>query len=80
MQVSTLTSYFTDLVPEGCAALDFREWLGGERKINEYTHALAIAGGNRLAECLGTRVMDPDGELTLNMVGEDSSHSAHPTY
>ncbi|KAI9570595.1 pyridoxal phosphate-dependent transferase [Boletus coccyginus] len=50
------------------AAIDFREWLGGEHKINEYTHALAIAGGKHLAERLGTNVMDPDGELTLNMV------------
>ncbi|KAG9315188.1 pyridoxal phosphate-dependent transferase [Chiua virens] len=50
------------------AAMDFREWLGGERKINEYTHTLAIAGGKRLAERLGTSVLDPDGELTLNMV------------
>ncbi|KAH7884325.1 pyridoxal phosphate-dependent transferase [Phlebopus sp. FC_14] len=50
------------------AALDFREWLGGEHKINEYTHNLAVAGGKRLAERLGTSVMDPGGDLTLNMV------------
>jgi selenocysteine lyase/cysteine desulfurase len=50
------------------AALDFREWLGGEHKINAYTHALALAGGKHLAERLGTSVMDPDGEFTLNMV------------
>ncbi|KAF8558146.1 PLP-dependent transferase [Imleria badia] len=50
------------------AAIDFREWLGGEYKINDYTHALAIAGGKHLAERLGTSVMDPDGEFTLNMV------------
>ncbi|KAF8134918.1 pyridoxal phosphate-dependent transferase [Boletus edulis] len=50
------------------AAIDFREWLGGEHKINAYTHALAIAGGKHLAERLGTDVMDPDGEFTLNMV------------
>ncbi len=49
-------------------ALRFRSWLGGEEKINEYCHKLAIAGGKRLAEVLGTRVMDPDGSLTLNMV------------
>ncbi|KAF9243517.1 pyridoxal phosphate-dependent transferase [Melanogaster broomeanus] len=55
----------------GCrrrAALDFREWLGGEHKINEYTHNLAIAGGKRLAKRLGTSVLDPEGDLTLNMV------------
>ncbi|KAH0833199.1 pyridoxal phosphate-dependent transferase [Lanmaoa asiatica] len=50
------------------AAIDFREWLGGEHKINEYTHALAITGGKHLAERLGTSIMDPDGNLTLNMV------------
>ncbi|KAJ8588457.1 PLP-dependent transferase [Rhizopogon salebrosus TDB-379] len=50
------------------AALDFRQWLGGEHKINEYTHNLAIAGGKRLADLLGTSVMDPEGDLTLNMV------------
>lgn len=49
-------------------ALDFRNWLGGEHKINAYCHDLALKGGKRLAEVLGTRVMDPDGELTLNMV------------
>ncbi|KAG2131801.1 pyridoxal phosphate-dependent transferase [Suillus clintonianus] len=50
------------------AALDFRQWLGGEHKINEYTHNLAIAGGKYLASLLGTSVMDPTGDLTLNMV------------
>ncbi|KAG6865150.1 hypothetical protein C0991_004833 [Blastosporella zonata] len=50
------------------SALDFRNWLGGEHKINEYCHNLALKGGKRLAEVLGTRVMDADGELTLNMV------------
>ncbi|KAG2340189.1 PLP-dependent transferase [Suillus weaverae] len=50
------------------AALDFRQWLSGEHKINKYTHNLAIAGGKHLASLLGTRVMDPDGDLTLNMV------------
>ncbi|KAF4610713.1 hypothetical protein D9613_007297 [Agrocybe pediades] len=49
-------------------ALEFREWMGGERKINEYCHKLALEGGQLLAKVLGTRVMDPDGELTLNMV------------
>ena len=56
--------YRSDLQP----ALDFRQYLGGEHKINEYTHNLAIAGGKRLASLLGTSVMDPKGDLTLNMV------------
>lgn len=68
MQVNTIAGYPTNLVSDVHAALDFREWLGGEHKINAYTHALALAGGKHLAERLGTSVMDPDGEFTLNMV------------
>jgi hypothetical protein len=51
-------------------ALDFREWLGGEVKINGYCRELAIRGGKRFAEILGTEEMDvtPNRELTLNMV------------
>ncbi|KAG6825309.1 hypothetical protein H0H92_004104 [Tricholoma furcatifolium] len=49
-------------------AIDFRNWVGGERKINEYCHELALKGGKRIAEIMGTSVMDPDGELTFNMV------------
>ncbi|KAI9057288.1 PLP-dependent transferase [Trametes sanguinea] len=48
-------------------ALEFREWLGGEKAINDYCHKLALDGGRRLAEVMGTRVLDEDGELTLNM-------------
>jgi hercynylcysteine S-oxide lyase len=50
------------------AALDFREWLGGEQKINDYCHSLALSGGRRLSELLGTPLLDPTGEFTLNMV------------
>ncbi|KAL0945444.1 hypothetical protein HGRIS_000934 [Hohenbuehelia grisea] len=49
-------------------ALEFRAWLGGEQRINEYCHKVALEGGRRLAEILGTTVLDPDGSLTLNMV------------
>ncbi|KAF8159185.1 pyridoxal phosphate-dependent transferase [Crassisporium funariophilum] len=49
-------------------AIEFRQWLGGEHKINAYCHDLALKGGRRLAEVLGTRVIDPDGDLTVNMV------------
>ncbi|KAF7325620.1 Aminotran-5 domain-containing protein [Mycena kentingensis (nom. inval.)] len=49
-------------------ALEFREWIGGEHKINEYCHEVAMRGGKRLAEILGTRVLDETGEATLNMV------------
>ncbi|KAI0649148.1 PLP-dependent transferase [Trametes meyenii] len=48
-------------------ALAFREWLGGEKAINGYCHQLALDGSKRLAEVLGTRVLDESGELTLNM-------------
>ena len=50
------------------AALDFREWLGGEKKINDYCHSLALSGGTLLSKLLGTPLLDPTGELTLNMV------------
>jgi len=49
------------------AALDFRQWLGGEQKINDYCRSLALSGGKLLAELLGTPLLDPTGEFTLNM-------------
>ncbi|KAJ7058023.1 pyridoxal phosphate-dependent transferase [Mycena amicta] len=49
-------------------ALEFRDWLGGEAKINEYCHDMAMRGGAHLAALLGTRVMDESGEFTLSMV------------
>ncbi|KAI0729240.1 PLP-dependent transferase [Fomitopsis betulina] len=48
-------------------ALDFRKWLGGEEAINAYCHKLALDGGKRLAEVLGTKTLDEAGEFTLNM-------------
>ena len=56
-------------------ALDFRGWLGGEVEINRYCRDLAIRGGKRLAEILGTEEMDetPNRELTLNMVRNNST-------
>jgi len=48
--------------------MEFRQWLGGEHKINAYCHNLALEGGKRLAELWGTRLMDSTGEFTLNMV------------
>lgn len=50
--------------------MDFREWLGGEEKINTYCRELARDGGRRIAEVMGTQLMDasPHAEQTLNMV------------
>jgi hypothetical protein len=55
-------------------ALDFREYIGGEEKINAYCRKLAKDGGKRLAEILDTNVMEwvstetGEDELTLSMV------------
>ncbi|KAF8204459.1 pyridoxal phosphate-dependent transferase [Mycena galopus ATCC 62051] len=59
-----------DFVPylSVATALDFRQWLGGEEKINAYCRQTAIEGSKRLAQILGTTVLDPSGEMTLNMV------------
>ena len=54
------------------SALDFRDSIGGEEKINEYCHKLAITGGLRLAEILGTQMMyssDEEEHYIVNMVG-----------
>ncbi|KAJ7069041.1 PLP-dependent transferase [Mycena belliarum] len=63
-----------DFVPyfSVATALDFRQWLGGEEKINTYCRRLARLGGQRVAQILGTAgaVLDPtgDSQMTLNMV------------
>ncbi|TFY59311.1 hypothetical protein EVJ58_g5854 [Rhodofomes roseus] len=49
------------------AAIDFRQWLGGEAAINAYCHQLALDGSKRLAELFGTKVLDETGEFTLNL-------------
>ncbi|KAF9269544.1 PLP-dependent transferase [Marasmius fiardii PR-910] len=51
------------------AALDFREWIGGEEKINVYCRNLAIEGGRKLADTMGTELLDvtENQEFTLNM-------------
>lgn len=54
------------------AALDFRrDVLGGEERITEYCHKLAIEGGELFARVLGTETMrnqEGEGELVANMV------------
>ena len=49
-------------------ALAFREWLGGEKAIYDYCHQLAMDGAKKLAEVMGTQVIDETGELTATMV------------
>ncbi|KAI9512021.1 PLP-dependent transferase [Russula earlei] len=48
-------------------ALHFRQWLGGEQKINGHCRSLALTGGRLLSQLLGTSLLDPTGEFTLNM-------------
>lgn len=52
------------------AAIAFRKRLGGEKRINDYCHSLAVAGGKLVANILGTKVLDltDEAELTANMV------------
>ncbi|KZT66481.1 PLP-dependent transferase [Daedalea quercina L-15889] len=55
----------------GHTALAFRAFLGGEEAINAYCHGLALAGGRRMAEILGTHMLyAAEGEEghNLNMV------------
>jgi len=55
-----------DNTPEMClrTALAYRESLGGESAILSYCHKLARSAGARVAEVLGTRVLE-NGEGTL---------------
>ncbi|KAH9972771.1 pyridoxal phosphate-dependent transferase [Lactifluus volemus] len=48
--------------------LFYRDWLGGEEKISRYCRSLALSGGRLLSQLLGTQLLDPTGEFTLNMV------------
>lgn len=66
--VSACFMYDVWLLAHAFTALDFREWIGGEQKINTYCHDLALRGGGRLLEILGTQLLDESGEFTLNMV------------
>ncbi|KAL8279230.1 hypothetical protein RQP46_008267 [Phenoliferia psychrophenolica] len=53
------------------AALDFRAFCGGEKRITDYCHTLAIEGGELVAGILGTETMrnkEGEGELVANMI------------
>ena len=51
------------------ASFEFIEKCGGVEKIREYCHGLAVNGGSRVAEILGTEVLQcPTTEYTANMI------------
>ena len=56
--------------------------LGGEQRIYDYCHGLALEGGALVAERLGTKVLrnerEEDGELTACMVRLALSLSLSP--
>lgn len=53
-------------------AIKFREDIGGEERIMQYNHTLAVQGGRRLRKLWRTDIMEnaklEDGELTAAMV------------
>ena len=61
--------------------MDFRTWVGGEAVINEYCRNLAREGGKRIAEVMGTRLMDESAtsEQTLNMTNVELPLHGVPT-
>jgi selenocysteine lyase/cysteine desulfurase len=59
-------------------ALEYRESLGGEEKIQEYCYKLARNGGDIVAKILGTEVMEnKEKTLTLQMVNVRLPIKAH---
>ncbi|KAI8093111.1 pyridoxal phosphate-dependent transferase [Halteromyces radiatus] len=62
-------------------ALDFRETLGGEEKIQQYCHQLAVDGGRLVSEILGTNVMEnEENSLTVAMVNVRLPLNPHERY
>ncbi|KAE8204042.1 hypothetical protein CF328_g1308 [Tilletia controversa] len=52
-------------------ALDFRQKLGGERRIMAYTHWVALRGGQLAAKILGTEMLEVLDDVTLAAVTND---------
>ncbi|WVF67835.1 hypothetical protein IAT40_002596 [Kwoniella sp. CBS 6097] len=60
-------------------AFEFRRSIGGEKRIRDYCHTLAVQGGRRLRKKWGTQVMDvSNGELTAAMVNVALPHIPDP--
>ncbi|CCX07566.1 pyridoxal phosphate-dependent transferase [Pyronema domesticum] len=49
------------------AAIEFRKWIGGEKKIMEYTHTIAKKGADIFRDRFGTEIMDSYGEGGVGM-------------
>lgn len=66
-----LYKLYISLIEVVAIALAFRKYIGGEKRINDYCHELALTGGRCVAAILKTEVMDSDKipeELIGNMV------------
>nr|XP_019007744.1 uncharacterized protein I206_07378 [Kwoniella pini CBS 10737]OCF46525.1 hypothetical protein I206_07378 [Kwoniella pini CBS 10737] len=60
-------------------AIEFRRSIGGEKRIMQYCHTLAVQGGKRLRKKWGTEIMDtPKGELTAAMTNVRLPHIPDP--
>ncbi|KAE8226564.1 hypothetical protein CF319_g849 [Tilletia indica] len=58
------------------AALDFRQKLGGERRIMAYTHWVALRGGQLAAKILGTEMLEVLDDATLSAVTNDPDQTS----
>ncbi|WVO18164.1 hypothetical protein L204_105867 [Cryptococcus depauperatus] len=60
-------------------AMKFREKIGGEKRIMQYCHTLAVEGGKRVANKWQTDIMDtPSNELTVAMSNVALPHIPTP--
>ena len=60
-------------------AIEFRKSIGGEERIMQYNHSLAVQGGRKLRKLFGTSILENanlgQGELTAAMVSGQASQS-----
>ncbi|WWD20884.1 hypothetical protein CI109_105361 [Kwoniella shandongensis] len=60
-------------------ALEFRRSIGGEDRIMNYTHTLAVEGAKRVRKIWGTQIMEnSDGELTASMCNVEIPYASSP--